>query len=475
MKNVKESTGMSVSRLAFISVSILLAGVLLVSSAGADEIESKDGTVYSGKLIKEMHDKVVFRANIGGAKLDLDFPIAKVKAVTVNGTRRLVKPGPKPTVKPKTSPIDIPKNERTETQVDDLVENVGRSKPDWYESVPLRYPPTLKLTWLVTKRGVQPHINLNQYIDMIISPSPTKWKEGVRLMHHTLTVNRSSLIRRRRSQRALADMYFNYFGDSARAAFWYRQAGGRNHIQLATCYYRLGCKSLAAKLLKEIHDDNTPDGSAIRLWAEMGETDKALYYAERTASAGRPDVGYLAAGDACRRDGQFAKAQTYYQKVVDTEKGSVNIKRNSARAAANLESVKLQAALRLSQIPDGTYQGQALGYQKTAPIAVSVTMSGGSLEAVKVLGTRDRRYYRSLAEMPKRIVARQMYLAPPLPDPTIKVRRRNALVIKEEPGTVVEWLAFKDLDTISGATHSSTGIFNAAIKALSEAQQGKKE
>ncbi|MDP7287354.1 MAG: hypothetical protein QGH94_05120, partial [Phycisphaerae bacterium] len=191
MKNVKESTGMSVSRLAFISVSILLAGVLLVSSAGADEIETKDGTVYSGKLIKKMHDKVVFRANIGGAKLDLDFPIAKVKAVTVNGTRRLVKPGPKPTVKPKTSPIDIPKNERTETQVDDLVENVGRSKPDWYESVPLRYPPTLKLTWLVTKRGVQPHINLNQYIDMIISPSPTKWKEGVRLMHHTLTVNRS--------------------------------------------------------------------------------------------------------------------------------------------------------------------------------------------------------------------------------------------------------------------------------------------
>ena len=472
MKNVRESTRTSIIRIIAASVSIFLAGVVFVSSAHADEIETKDGTVYKGKLIKEQYDKVIFQADIGGAKVELDFPIAKVKAVTVKGVRRLVKPGPKPQAKP--DPADIPKNDRSETEVDDLVENVGRTKPKWYESVPLRFPPTLKLNWQIASRGLKPHVNLQQYIDTIITPAPTKWKEGVRLMHHTLTVNQTSVMRLRLSQQALADMYFNFFGDFARAAFWYRQARGRNHVSLATCYFRLGCKTLAVKILSEMHDDNTPDGSVIRLWSEMDEVDKAIYYAERAANAGRPDVAYLAAGDACRRDGQYARAEVFYQKVVDTEKGSAYVKRNSARAAANIEAVKLQATLRLSQIPDGTYQGRALGYQKTAPIAVSVTMANGSLESVKVLGIRDQRYFTSLVEMPKRIVARQTFLAPPLPDPAIKVRRRTGLVIKEEPGTVVEWLAFKGLDTVSGATQSSQGIFNAAVKALAEAQ-GKKE
>ena len=469
MKNVKnagKATRASIFWIAAISVSILLACVALASSAMADELETTSGTVYKGKLVKELHDKVIFQADLGGAKVDLKFPIAKVKAVTVNGTRRLVKPGPKP--KTKHTPAAVSKTERTETQIDDMVDNVGRSKPEWYDSVPLRYPPTLKLNWQIASRGHKPHINLQQYIDSVLTPSPTRWKEGVRLMHHTLTVNRTSSMKLKRSQRALADMYFNFFGDFARAAFWYRQAGGRNHVELSTCYFRLGCKTLAARILSELHDDNV-----IRLWAEMNEVDKAVYYAQRAARAGRPDVAYLAAGDACRRDGQYAKAMTFYQQVINAEKGSMYIKRNSARAAANLEAVKLQMTLKLSQVPDGTHQGQALGYMKTAPLVVSVTMSNGSLEAVKVVGMRDQRYFTSLVEMPKRIIAKQVFLAPPPPDPLVKVRRRSPLVIKEEPGTVVEWLAFKDLDTISGATQSSQGIFNAVIKALSEAQSGK--
>ena len=473
MKNARESTRTSIIRTIAASVSIFLVGAVLVSPVDADEIELKEGTVYKGRLIEEKHDKVVFQADIGGAKVELDFPIAKVKAVTVKGVRRLVKPGPKP--KPKTDPADIPKNDRSETQIDDLVENVGRTKPKWYDSVPLRFPPTLKLNWQIASRGLKPHVNLRQYIDTIITPAPDKWKEGVRLMHHTLTVNRTSILRLRRSQQELAKMYFNYFGDCARAAFWYRQSGGRNHVPLATCYFRLGCKKLAVKIISQLHDDNTPDGSVIRLWAEMNEVDKAVYYAQRAAKAGRPDVAYLAAGDACRRDGQYTKAQDFYQKVVDAEKGSAYIKRNSARATANIEAVKLQAALRLAQVPDGTYQGQAPGYQTATPISVSVTMANGSLESVSVGRIRDRLYFTSLVEMPKRIIAKQTFLAPPLPDPGVTVRHRTGLVIKEEPGTVVEWLAFKGLDTISGATISSQAIFNAAIKALVQAQQGKKE
>jgi hypothetical protein len=97
-------------------------------------------------------------------------------------------------------------------------------------------------------------------------------------------------------------------------------------------------------------------------------------------------------------------------------------------------------------------------------------MADGSLNAVRVVGIRDKQYFISKTEMPKRIIAKHLYLSPPLPDPGIKVRRRNALVIKEPPGTPVEWLAFKDLDTVSGATQSSQGIFNATIKALAKAQ-----
>ena len=449
-------------------IGVLLIATVFAAPIMGDEIETKEGTVYKGKLIKELHDTVIFQASIGGVRLDMKFPIAKVKSVTVNGTRRMVKPGAKATSK--TNPIDIPASERTETQIDDLVEDLGRRKPDWFDGVTLRTPKTLNLNWRVTSRGIKPHSNLRQYIDMIITPDPSKWKEGVKLLHHTLTINRSTVSKLRMSQRALADMYFNYFGDYARAAFWYRQARGRTHIKLATCYYRLGCKALAVKVLKEVHDDNTPDGSAIRLWSEMGEVDKAVYHAENSAKAGLADIAYLAAGDAYRRDGQYNKALTYYQKVLDAEQGSRLIKRNSARAKANVEAVKLQAELRLSKIPDGTYQGQALGYEKTAPIVVSVTMADGSLNAVRVVGIRDKQYFISKTEMPKRIIAKHLFLSPPLPDPGIKIRRRNAIVIKEPPGTPVEWLAFKDLDTVSGATQSSQGIFNATVKALAKAQ-----
>jgi uncharacterized protein with FMN-binding domain len=476
MKNARASTTTaSLIRLAGACLIVILVGAVFVSAGYGDEIELKEGTIYRGKLIKEKHDTVVFQADIGGAKVELNFPIAKVKALTVKGVRRMVKPGAKPKGKGPLNPADIPKNDRSASEVDELVENVGRSKPKWYDSVPLRFPPTLKLNWQIASRGYKPHVNLRQYIDSIITPAPDKWKEGVRLMHHTLGVNRTNSMLLKRSQRELAGMYFNFFGDYARAGYLYRQAGGRNHVPLATCYFRLGCKKLAVKILSELHDDNTPDGSVIRLWSEMDEVDKALYYSERAAKAGRPDVAYLAAGDACRRDGQYNKALGFYQKVVDAEKGSAYIKRNSARAAANIEAVKLQITLRLADIPDGTYRAKAMGYQKNSPINVSVTVADGTITSLRVVEIRDKRFFTSLIEMPRRIMATQKFLAPPKADPSIKVRYRTGIVIKEEPGTVVQWLAFKGLDTISGATQSSQGIFNATIKALGEAQSGKKE
>jgi len=467
MKNARKSARASRPWVVAVSICTLVVGVALVSSAAGDELELKNGKVYKGKLLSETHDKMVFLADFEGAKIELDFPKSNVKAVTVKGARRLVKPGPKPVAKP--DPADIPKNDRTETQVDDLVENVGRTKPKWYESVPLRFPRTLKLNWRVTSRGWKPHVNLRQYIDGIVSPSPDKWKEGIKLMHHTVTINRTSLTKLRMSQRALADMYFSYFGDYARAAFWYRQSRGRNHVPLASCYFHLGCKKLAVKVLSEINDDYTPNGGAIRLWAEMNEVDRALFYAEKAARAGRPDVGYLAAGDACRRDGQYAKARSYYQKVLDAERGGRDIKRNTARAKANLEAVKLQTALKISQIPDGIYPGESPGYSKTSPIQLAVTVASGKIESIKIQKPRDQRYYTSLTEMPKRIIAKQFFLAPPAPDPKLKIRtrRRPSVVITEEPGTIVEWLAFRGLDTVSGATETSQGIFNATVKALS--------
>jgi hypothetical protein len=79
--------------------------------------------------------------------------------------------------------------------------------------------------------------------------NPNRWREGVRLMHHLLTLHKDNPSVRARVLNSLGSMYFRFFKDYARAAFWMRQAGvdptSPQAIKLAECYWRLGNKQMA--------------------------------------------------------------------------------------------------------------------------------------------------------------------------------------------------------------------------------------
>ena len=99
-------------------------------------------------------------------------------------------------------------------------------------------------------------------------------------MHHLLAVNKGDPRVRARVVRSLGGMYFRFFQDYPRAAFWWRQAGVKagdpDSVALAECYWRLGNKSMAMVLLKQ----RSLRPSMIKLWGDMGETDRALQLAE---------------------------------------------------------------------------------------------------------------------------------------------------------------------------------------------------
>jgi uncharacterized protein with FMN-binding domain len=143
----------------------------------------------------------------------------------------------------------------------------------------------------------------------------------------------------------------------------------------------------------------------VKLWGEMGDLDKALALAEGTAQAGYPDIGYLAAGDACRLAGRYKEALGYYQKVVDANKGWNDIKQNKARAQASIEAIRAVDGLDLSRVRDGTYNATSVAY--AGPLSVAVTVAGGKIVSVKVVRHEEKQYYTALADTPAQIVRKQ--------------------------------------------------------------------
>jgi len=177
-------------------------------------------------------------------------------------------------------------------------------------------------------------------------------------------------------------------------------------------------------------------------------------------------VAYLAAGDACRREARHEKAQGFYQKVIDAKRGSRDIKRNTARATANLEAVKFLVDLKMADVPDGAYSAEADGY--AGPVKVGVNVEKGRIASIKVLQHRDKQAFRAPVLMPERIIANQ----DPKPvkatssSSSSRLRRRPS-----EPEPEPEMKPFLEIDTVSGATCTSEAIFNATFKALAGARE----
>src|SRR5262245_34312859 len=102
---------------------------------------------------------------------------------------------------------------RTKTEVLELVKREGATPPAWFASTALRHPPTLDLTWAEHKGPWDPNKNLGQFIWSVVNENETRWREGIRLLHHVLVLNKDHPAALNRTMGALGTMYHDLHAD----------------------------------------------------------------------------------------------------------------------------------------------------------------------------------------------------------------------------------------------------------------------
>ena len=333
---------------------------------------------------------------------------------------------------------------RTRAEVEELIQRMGATQPDWWDSVELSYPPTLDLNWPLRPGGKwDARRNVGQYLWDIINPNPGRWKEGIRLVHYLMVRHKDDRAKLARSMQTLGRMFHGLLEDWARAAFWWRMAekygAAVDPISLAHCYWKLGSRDMAAETLSRISYDYTRHGALIKLWADMGEFDRALKLAEQKAASGMPTIAYLTAGDTCRLAGRYKEALAYYQKVIvakPTAGRENDVKKDRERAQASIQAITLFDTLDLSRVADGTYTASSIAY--AGLLHVEVVVKSGRIEALHVTRHREKQFYSALTETPSQILAKQ---------------------------------SVKGVDAVTGATMTSEAIINATAKALGQGMQ----
>jgi tetratricopeptide (TPR) repeat protein len=248
-----------------------------------------------------------------------------------------------------------------------MIAKVGASAPDWWDSVPLKYPDRLDLDWPLNPGGDwNNQKNVGQYIWDVINPNPGRWKEGIKLVHHLMLRNKGDRAKLARSMECLGIMFHNFTQDWLRAAFWWRMSMkyGQpiDQVELANCFWRMSCEEMAREILEQFTNDYTRNGAIIKLWADMGKLDKALSLAEQKARSGNPNIAYLAAGNACRQAGRMAEALVHYRKAADAEppdKNSGDFNRARVQAAENIAVIRTFDLLDLKRTANGRYRAQA--------------------------------------------------------------------------------------------------------------------
>ena len=114
---------------------------------------------------------------------------------------------------------------------------------------------------------------LSQYIWSTVNENPAKWKEGIKLLHHTLTVNQNDQGKLKQSMNALATAYAELLVDFPRAAYWWRKGGGGGHagysnqVALARCYWKMGNKDMA---VESLNSDKNINPDLVRCWGRPG-------------------------------------------------------------------------------------------------------------------------------------------------------------------------------------------------------------
>lgn len=404
----------------------LLCGAFL----GDDVVETKDGKVYKGEIIRETDRYVRIRyKSESGRRITKTIYKRRISAISRGGTRRdLGKEGG-----------EGARTTRSREAVEDLIKKVGRTPPKWWDSVRLNYPKTLDLSWpMPAPGGWNNKKNVGQFVWDVINPNPGRWREGIKFMNHIMKVNKNKKDVVVRAMKSMARMYHDFLEDWPRAAFWWRLAheqegSNPDTINLAHCYWMMGSREMAEEILRKFSWDGTRHAAVCKLWSDIGEHDKAVQMALDRAKR-TPDVGYLAAADAYRAAGKYSKAMEHYQKVIDSNQGnSGDVKRNKQRARESLKAVKLFEALDLKRVAGGRYSGSAMGYN--GPVEVEVTVVGGKITDVKTTKHKEKQFYSALTDTPRRIIEKQ---------------------------------SVKGIDATTNATITSEAVINAAAQALSK-------
>lgn len=437
---------------------LCLCGVAAATPATAcaeDMVEFLNGSTLRGTMKQVRKDKQEFdfEATLDARTIVRTYSYREVHAVTMNGKRYVLNERPASTVRPRPSePTDDrggaaspgppgERIERTREEVQALIDTVGRTPPDWFEATPLNYPRTLDLSWPDPgKDEWNDQKFLGQYVWNIINPNPGKWREGIRLLHHVVAVNKDNPAALKKALNQLGTLYCSLLEDWPRAAFWWQKAGSGTgggmgqggfrvgyEVGLARCYWELGNREMAVEVLERVGGFNS---GAVHLWAELGEHDRALQMAQRQAQQYPPT--HLICGDICRHAGKYDEALVHYRKVAalqDREKYG----RAIYEANDRILGLQAQHKIDLSSIRDGVYRASSLGYAGLLEVAVTVRKQ--RITAVRVVRHEEKQYYSSFTDVENQIIQKQ---------------------------------SVQGIDATSGATITAEAIISAAAKALGQ-------
>lgn len=393
---------------------IILVWVVAGASASAqDLVEFLNGTTITGtiKEIRKSDKEFDIEVKIGNRAMIRSYSFSQVHAVTMQGKRYVLTWKQAP-------PSAAGEVTRSRDEVNRLINELGTSPPDWFDSVSLNYPRSIDLSWPQPSGPWDPRKNVGQFMWSVINENPGRWKEGTKFMHHVLSINQDNPEVQQKAFTQLGHCYHDLLGDWARGACWWRKRQRHDmnsFLGLANCYWKLGCKEMAVEQLSGIRTDFSRYGSAVKLWSDLGELDRALALAEASAQAGYPGGAYASAGDACRRHKRYTEAIAYYRKAIalpmtytqnngKRQKNAILV-RNQERAQTAVDNIKLFETLDVSRIPDGTYTGTSLAY--AGDLTVAVTVKSGRMTAVRVTENKDKQYYAALTDTPKQIIAKQ--------------------------------------------------------------------
>lgn len=420
---------------------VIFISISLIASA-QDVVELQTGAKVRGKITSTDGNSVSVQVKIGSKTYDRKYPKSRISAIVMNGKRTTMSNAGGGSSGSNDSSV------RSTTEIRKMIDTLGKTPPDWYESTPLNYPKSLDLSWpMPAPKGWNNQKNVGQYIWDRINPNPDKWREGVKLMHHIMAQDPRNRRLLSQAMRSLGGMYHNLHEDYARSAFWLEQAGLDDNpssyphagVQLANCYYQLGSKKMAVDLMKKM---NRRPFSVIKLLGDMKETDGAVSTADafaKNANEQGKTICYLYAGEACRLAGRFDDAERYLRKSVaaaqSVPKKNSGTNRNLRRAQANLAAIQF-IQLDPTKVKDGTYKAASLGYE--GDVGVEVKIAAGKITSVQVVNHKEKQFYSSIDDTTRTIVNQQ---------------------------------TLHGIDTTTGATITSEAIIHATAKALSKGLQ----